>query len=208
MQILMIDDNETLTFLYHKILQNAGYDPIIQTNSGMALDTMRETRPDMVLLDIMMEPLNGWVVLEGIRKDPDFADLPVIILTGKVMTTSEALKYGLMIDGFIMKPLEQSVLLRAIQDIEKILTESTEKYDQALKAGYPPEMAEQCRRYHKKRKVLAFLTTILEKQENILASKLDSESGYTDNINALRSMIEEEIRKIETLDKHFSCSQR
>jgi len=98
MQILLIDDNEKLCKLYQQLLIRGGHETRILTDSAKALDTIRESPPDLILLDIMMEPVSGWEVLEQIRSSEEFSELPVIILTGKVLTAQEALQYGLKIE--------------------------------------------------------------------------------------------------------------
>jgi CheY-like chemotaxis protein len=81
MQILLIDDNEKLCLLYQNLLTRGGHETRIETKGEHALEAIRKARPDLILLDIMMEPVSGWEVLEQIRSNPDVADIPVIILT-------------------------------------------------------------------------------------------------------------------------------
>ena len=156
MQILLIDDNEKLCMLYQKLLSRGGHETRIETHAKDALEAIRMARPDLILLDIMMEPVSGWEVLEQIRSTPDVADIPVIILTGKVLTPQEAVKYGMMIEGFVMKPLEQTMLLKAIDDIKQVLDESEERYKKAISSGLPPEKAAACRDAIKKNNILQF----------------------------------------------------
>ena len=71
MQILLIDDNEKLCMLYQKLLSRGGHETRIETHAKDALEAIRMARPDLILLDIMMEPVSGWEVLEQIRSTPD-----------------------------------------------------------------------------------------------------------------------------------------
>ena len=135
MQLLLIDDNANLCKLYQELLRQGGHEVRFETNAENALDAIRMKPPELILLDIMMEPISGWEVLEQIRSSTDIADIPVIILTGKVLTAHEARKYGLMIEGFIMKPLERTMLLKAVDDIKEVIDESEEQYLRAISSG-------------------------------------------------------------------------
>ena len=195
MQILLIDDNEKLCLLYQALLMRGGHDTRFETNPTKALDIIRETKPDLVLLDIMMEPVSGWDVLEKIRNDEEYAELPVVILTGKVLTVGESLKFGLMIEGFVMKPLERTMLLAAIDDVKEVMDESKERYSRALSSGMSPEKADACRKSEKKRMILQFLRENLSKQELLLKKESENYSDIMSSLDELRAMIAQEYQK-------------
>ncbi|HOW06110.1 MAG: response regulator [Methanospirillum sp.] len=196
MQILLIDDNEKLCMLYQKLLSRGGHETRIETHAKDALEAIRMARPDLILLDIMMEPVSGWEVLEQIRSTPDVADIPVIILTGKVLTPQEAVKYGMMIEGFVMKPLEQTMLLKAIDDIKQVLDESEERYKKAISSGLPPEKAAACRDAIKKNNILQFLRDNLSKQEQLLKNEGNDTLEILHSLDGLKEMIATEYQKI------------
>ncbi|PKL60890.1 MAG: hypothetical protein CVV33_00350 [Methanomicrobiales archaeon HGW-Methanomicrobiales-4] len=192
MKILLIDDNERLTQIYQMILRKQGYETEIVLDSSHALEKIRTENPDLVLLDIMMEPLTGWEVLQQIREDTELSNLPVIILTGKIMTMDEALLYGMKIDGFVMKPLERTMLVTAIEEVWEILEECQARYKRALDAGLSEEKASECRRMIRKRRILSYLKDILTRQERIVNLRPDEQSEMKNTIEELRKMIETE----------------
>ncbi|HWQ66302.1 MAG TPA: response regulator [Methanospirillum sp.] len=192
MKVLIIDDNERLSQIYQSIISQEGHQTEIEVDSNNAIDRIQEIKPDLVLLDIMMEPLSGWDVLELIRSNEVFFDLPVIILTGKMMTMQEAFKYGMQIEGFIMKPLERSMIISSIQEVWEILTECEARYVRAIKAGLSEEKAAGCRRMIRKRKILAYLKDLLARQEQIVNLRPDEASEMRDTIDQLKRMIEGE----------------
>ncbi|MFH0968400.1 MAG: response regulator [Methanobacteriota archaeon] len=194
MKILLIDDNERLTQIYQMIINKEGHQTAIELNSENGLERIRTEKPDIVLLDIMMEPLTGWEVLQQIRGDAELSDIPVIILTGKVMTMEEALRYGMQIDGFVMKPLERSMLVTAIEEVWEILTDCEARYTRAIDAGLHEEKAAECRRMIRKRRILTYLKEILERQERIVNLRPDEQSDMKDSIEELRKMIETEYK--------------
>lgn len=196
MQILLIDDNEKLCILYQKLLTRGGHETRIETIAKNALEAIRTARPDLILLDIMMEPMSGWDVLEQIRSNPDVAEIPVIILTGKVLTAQEAVKYGMMIEGFVMKPLERTMLLKAIDDIKEVIDESEERYSKAISSGLSPEKAAACRDAIKKNNILLFLRDNLSKQEQLLKNEADDTLEILHSLDGLKEMIATEYQKI------------
>lgn len=196
MQILLIDDNEKLCILYQKLLTRGGHETRIETDAKHALEAIRMARPDLILLDIMMEPMSGWDVLEQIRSNPDVAEIPVIILTGKVLTAQEAVKYGMMIEGFVMKPLERTMLLKAIDDIKEVIDESEERYSKAISSGLSPEKAAACREAIKKNNILLFLRDNLSKQEQLLKNEADDTLEILHSLDGLKEMIATEYQKI------------
>ena len=196
MQLLLIDDNENLCKLYKELLKQGGHETRIETDARKALDTIRMKRPDLILLDIMMEPMSGWEVLEQIRSSSDIADIPVIILTGKVLTTQEAVKYGFMIEGFVMKPLERTMLLKVVDDTKEIINESKEQYSRAISSGLTSEQASVCRDVIKKKRILQFLHETLLKREQLMKGEADDNIEILHSLDELRQMITSEYQKI------------
>lgn len=190
MKILLIDDNERLSQIYLTILSSQGHSIEIELDCTKAFERTKTVRPDVVLLDIMMEPVSGWEVLELIRSDSDVGDIPVIILTGKIMSIEEAAKYGLMIDGFVMKPLERSMLVNVIDETAEILLECQNRYSRALASGLSEEQAAGCRHMIRKRKMIKYLKDLLSRQERILSLRSDEQNELTQTITQLRLMVE------------------
>ena len=124
--ILFIDDNEALQSVYKDAFERIGYH-IIPAYSGVGgLKQLEDIIPDLVLLDIMMEPMDGWKVLEEIRKNQDSNVLPVIVMTAKSLHPREIVSYGELINGYITKPL-RLVDLRQLLDAFLNEQESMEK---------------------------------------------------------------------------------
>lgn len=189
MKILLLDDNDRLAQVYQSVLMNKGYETEIIGDASKIVETLKTNKPDLLLLDIMMEPLSGWDVLELIKQEPDLKDILIIVLTGKIMTVEEALKYGMNIDGYVMKPLERSILLSVIEEVMEISRESSSRYYKALEAGMSEEEASQCRLIFRKRKELSYLKDLLVKQEKILSFQSDQQSDLHGSIEQLKQMI-------------------
>ncbi len=189
MKVLLIDDNETLIQIYQKILRAQGHIADILTDGTKAIETIKTSIPDIILLDLMMEPVSGWEILTAIRNDSEISDIPIIILTGKVLTIEEAVQYGLQIDGFVMKPLERSMLVTAVEEIWDIILECNDRYDRSIAAGLDEEKAQSCRTLHRKRKMLSYLSDLLIRQEKMLNLRPDGDVKLTGAIDELRQII-------------------
>jgi two-component system OmpR family response regulator len=103
--ILIVDDNKELVDLFTLILDNGGYEVRSAGNGQEALALALETPPDLVLLDIMMEPMDGREVLKRLRAMPENTWTPIVMITGKEPTAEEVEQYGDLIDGYILKPV-------------------------------------------------------------------------------------------------------
>jgi len=113
--ILLVDDNPDICRVYRTMLSREGYAVETVESGAEALSWLAGDRPGLVLLDIMMEPMDGWEVLRRIRADGQAQDVPVIILTGKMLTPDEVLRYADQIQGFVMKPLRRADLMEAVR---------------------------------------------------------------------------------------------
>ncbi len=198
MKLLLIDDNERLAEVYKEILNIGGYQSELQTNSDMAFQSILSTKPDMIFLDLMMEPLSGWDVLEQIRGNPETEDIPVIILTGKIITPEEIMKYGLLIDNYVMKPLEGAILLGVTRDIERIINEFNAEYEAEIAAGSPPEVAKKHLKNRYMEKRLESMMNILKKQERMMAGTGDQVTEFENNAKMMTDFIEKELKRIKS----------
>lgn len=115
--ILIVDDSEYLVELFTKMLQRSGYQTIFAYSGEECLSVLEKTRPDLILLDIMMEGIDGWETLIKIKENPGTGDIPVMMETAKQLTPEEAENYYFHIEGYIMKPVTQKMLHEAIQHV-------------------------------------------------------------------------------------------
>jgi len=81
--ILVIDDDPVVCRLASHILELAGYSVVTLNNGREALHALEASTPDLVITDIMMPDMNGIELLQHIRADRRWADLPVIVLTAR-----------------------------------------------------------------------------------------------------------------------------
>ncbi len=105
-KVLVVEDEDNIALALDYLLTREGYaHERIATGAG-ALDRIRATRPDLVLLDIMLPGVSGYEICQTIRLDPALAGVKILMMTarGSAMERRKGLALGA--DGFIAKPFE------------------------------------------------------------------------------------------------------
>lgn len=114
-KIMLVEDDAPILELMEILLRRIGYEPILVPDVQEALERVRNNPPDLILLDIMMTPMNGWEFLEKVREDLGKKDLPVLLFTASPSVTE---KIALMRDpklGVLQKPVTITELKAGIE---------------------------------------------------------------------------------------------
>lgn len=80
-KILLIEDEEMLANMYEVKFRNEGFELLKANNGADGLEMAKSTKPQFVLLDIIMPKMDGFSVLTAMKEDPDLKDIPVLLLT-------------------------------------------------------------------------------------------------------------------------------
>lgn len=114
-KLLVVDDEESVRGLICRILRDSGYDVDAAVDGKDALDKVAANRPHLIVLDLMMPELDGWGVVEALRKRGD--PPPVLMLTARsdYDTFARAVRQG--VTAFISKPFRLQELLAAVRKI-------------------------------------------------------------------------------------------
>lgn len=113
-KILLVDDEpDILEFLKYN-LEQEGYQVITGTDGQQALDKISQN-PDLIVLDIMMPKLDGFEVMERIRSDKRYKDIPVIFLTAKAGEVNEIKGLELGASDYIQKPISPKKLIARVK---------------------------------------------------------------------------------------------
>jgi CheY-like chemotaxis protein len=110
-EVLVVDDDVAVLQTIADALEAEGYTVVTARNGALALERLRQRRPDVVLLDLMMPVMDGWTFLPLCRADPGGADLPVVVLSALSPTTTSIL----LADAFITKPFDLDDLLATVE---------------------------------------------------------------------------------------------
>ena len=115
--ILAVDDERHIVRLVQVNLERAGYNVITAFDGKQALERVAETRPDLVVIDVMMPYMDGFEVLTVLRQNPETRDLPVIMLTAKAMDNDIFEGYKRGVHCYLTKPFNPMELLSFIRRI-------------------------------------------------------------------------------------------
>jgi DNA-binding response OmpR family regulator len=110
--ILVVDDNEMNRDVLSRRLERQGYRVVTAEDGVMALEAVQSEAFDLVLLDIMMPRMNGYEVLEALKRDPAHKAIPVIVISAMDDLESVVRCIELGADDYLFKPFNP-VLLRA-----------------------------------------------------------------------------------------------
>jgi two-component system alkaline phosphatase synthesis response regulator PhoP len=80
-KVLLVEDDPMIVRMYERKLTHEGYELALAYNGEEGLEALKKSRPDIVLLDVMMPKMNGLEMLKIVKNDPQYANVPIIILT-------------------------------------------------------------------------------------------------------------------------------
>lgn len=202
--VMVIDDSPFIVDIFVTMLQRGGYQTVAAYGGQEALDTLATVKPDLILLDIMMEPMDGWETLMHLKNTPELKEIPVMMLTAKQLTPSEAQEYGIYIEDYIMKPITHKELYEAIEGQLKRKRMIEIDIQNATAAGVDQKTIDEYRRLRKSIDINNRLLKLLENTYKINDEKvkIGDEIGL-----AIRSMgmnIRFQQERLEQLRGEFS----
>jgi len=112
--VLIVDDIPVNIILLKTMLTRTNVRILTATNGQEALDIVRSSKPELILLDIQMPIMNGWEVLQTIKEDPELKDIAVIAVSA--YTSAEDIEQSMKLGaaGFIKKPVIMDLLLSSV----------------------------------------------------------------------------------------------
>lgn len=116
-KILAVDDEPELTALMRFHLVRAGHEVKTAANGWEAIDSIKQCRPDIILLDLMLPDLDGFGVCEILRRDPHTATIPVIIISAWASPDSRNLGLELGAIEYIVKPFSPQALVDRVNQL-------------------------------------------------------------------------------------------
>jgi class 3 adenylate cyclase/CheY-like chemotaxis protein len=114
-KILVIEDEKPLREGILEVLELEHFEVVGAPNGRVGLEMAREHKPDLIVCDVMMPELDGYGVLENLRKDPATWSIPFIFLTALADRINQRRGMGVGADDYITKPFESDELLAAVR---------------------------------------------------------------------------------------------
>lgn len=113
-KILVVDDSPTERHVVSEMLTKNGFEIVMAESGEEALGKAKLTKPDLILMDVVMPGLNGFQATRAITKDEETKHIPIIICTTKGQETDKIWGMRQGAKGYIVKPVDQAELLKKI----------------------------------------------------------------------------------------------
>lgn len=113
-KILIVEDEEKLAALLRDFLQQAGFEPVCLANGAVAVDMVRELKPELILLDLMLPGRDGIDICKEIRT---FSAVPIIMVTARVEEIDRLLGLELGADDYVCKPFSPREVIARVKAV-------------------------------------------------------------------------------------------
>ncbi|MCP3892388.1 MAG: response regulator [Desulfobulbaceae bacterium] len=119
-KVLLVDDDPDFVEAVKVIVESGGYDVEVAYDGKEGLEAVAENKPDLIVLDVMMPVMNGHEACAELKKNPDTAKIPIILLTAVAdrVTTSQYTHRDMLeseAEDYMPKPVEPTELLELIK---------------------------------------------------------------------------------------------
>lgn len=116
-KVIIADDERALRMLIAGTLEIGNYE-ILEADNGIdALELVKQEKPDLIILDVMMPGMTGYEVCKRIKTDSDISDTKVLILTAKGQQSDKEAAWEAMADIYLAKPFSPMELLSTVEEI-------------------------------------------------------------------------------------------
>jgi len=203
-RILVTDDEPNIVDIITGMLARNGFTTLKAYSGDECIQSARVQRPDLIFLDIMMERMDGWEVARILKNDPALKEIPIIMVTAKPLTFEDVRDRSILIENYIMKPVNAATLKQAVDEVFTARTRIERTMEMAKKSGVTDEIINTYRdRYVKlhiqaqrNKKLLTLMSQLYP--EDKTNSNPTSRNMLTSLRKGLESQ-EEELRRMEKI---------
>ena len=118
--VVCIEDDPEMIDLIKLILGRKNFELVGAEGGREGLEKVRELKPDLVLLDLMMPDIDGWEVYQNMKADEELRQIPVIVVTAKAQSIDKVLGLHIAkVDDYVTKPFGPQELLASINKVLK-----------------------------------------------------------------------------------------
>lgn len=115
-RILVAEDEKNVRLTVELCLEGAGYEVICAGDGIRALQMAKEGKPDLILLDLVLPGMSGFLVLEALRSEPSSRDTPVVIISARAQDDDIRKARQLGANDYLVKPFTPDSLLRVVKN--------------------------------------------------------------------------------------------
>ncbi|MCX6692157.1 MAG: response regulator [Methanoregula sp.] len=202
--ILVVDDSPFIVDVFVTMLERGGYRTVAAYGGEECLEILKTVTPDLILLDIMMEPMDGWETLEHIKENLPTKEVPVLMLTAKQLTPAEAQEYGIYIEDYVLKPITHRELYDAIEHVLNRRQGIKSDVDIARQSGFDDQVVSEYARLSKGIDVNKRLLKILESTYNINDVKMRVSDEISRAIKSMETNIKFQESRLQQIKGELS----
>jgi DNA-binding response OmpR family regulator len=114
-RVLVVDDDDVIRQLITVNLELEGFEVITATDGQDALDKVKEARPDVVTLDVMMPRVDGWEAAARLRADPETAHVKLILVSARAQEADVQRGSRIGVDAYLTKPFDPDELIDTVR---------------------------------------------------------------------------------------------
>jgi len=114
-RVLVVDDDDVIRQLISVNLELEGFEVATAVDGQDCLEKVKDVRPDVVTLDIMMPRLDGWEAASRLRADPDTADIKVVLLSARAQEADLERGSRIGVDAYLTKPFDPDELIDIVR---------------------------------------------------------------------------------------------
>ena len=116
--VVCIEDEPEMIDLVKLILGRKGFELVGAVGGREGLETVRQLKPDLELLDLMMPDMDGWEVYQKMKTDEELKEIPVIVVTAKAQSIDKVLGLHIAkVEDYVTKPFGPQELLQAVNKV-------------------------------------------------------------------------------------------
>jgi len=112
--VLVVDDDRPMRALCRASLEEAGFRVLEAAGGEEALESVRDERPDLILLDIMMPGISGWEVTSALLADRSTDQIPIIFISARRELADRVRAFGLGAQDYVTKPFDPTALAKTV----------------------------------------------------------------------------------------------
>ncbi|UCD14892.1 MAG: response regulator [Candidatus Omnitrophota bacterium] len=116
-KILLVDDEPELVDLVKMRLETNDYEVITAYDGQEALRKARGQNPDLIILDLMLPKMDGYMICGLLKKDARYSKIPIVMFTARAQVEDKVLGENLGADAYLVKPFDPTVLLSKIKEL-------------------------------------------------------------------------------------------
>src|SRR5262249_44304280 len=122
---LLVDDDEVVRRNVRHALEPIGWKVSEAENGQVAIEALATARPDVIILDLMMPKMDGFEVLDELRRRPKWQDIPVVVITAKDLTEEDRVRLNGGVERIIQKSSRDEMLRQLTREISKCVKRQT-----------------------------------------------------------------------------------